>query len=161
MCRRVLPLHSAEDHLHTCLAFERLLERTQPDEYAARRAEERELDAERGVDEAVPLGPLIQKGTRVLISLWDSLMFGRVPKNAAPFLGTRPNISESHSEISTRVPLCIAGVAVPRGANTGRQAVPACAACSAGEIAGGCVCVLLPAVQGHTRVLPLAQETGK
>ena len=24
----------------------------------------------------------IQKGTRVLISLWDSLMFGRVPKNA-------------------------------------------------------------------------------
>ena len=31
-------------------------------------------------------------------------MFGRVPKNAAPFLGTRPNMSESHSEISTRVP---------------------------------------------------------
>ena len=25
-----------------------------------------------------------------------------------PFLGTRPNISESHSEISTRVPFCIA-----------------------------------------------------
>ena len=25
------------------------------------------------------------------------------------FLGTRPNISESHSEISTRVPFCIAG----------------------------------------------------
>ena len=24
---------------------------------------------------------VIQKGTRVLISLWDSLMFGRVPKN--------------------------------------------------------------------------------
>ena len=43
----------------------------------------------------------IQKGTRVLISLWDSLMFGRVP-------GTRPNISESHSETSTRVPFCIA-----------------------------------------------------
>ena len=38
----------------------------------------------------------IQKGTRVLISLWDSLMFGRVP-------GTRPNISESHSDKSTRV----------------------------------------------------------
>ena len=35
-------------------------------------------------------------------------MFGRVPKHGAPFLGTRPNISESHSEISTRVPLCIA-----------------------------------------------------
>ena len=34
----------------------------------------------------------IQKGTRVLISLWDSLMFGRVP-------GSR--------EISTRVPFCI------------------------------------------------------
>ena len=43
--------------------------------------------------------PSIQKGTRVLISLWNSLMFGRVP-------GTRPNISESHSEISTRVPFC-------------------------------------------------------
>ena len=42
------------------------------------------------------------KGTRVLISLWDSLMFGRVP-------GTRPSISESHSETSTRVPFCIAG----------------------------------------------------
>ena len=42
-----------------------------------------------------------RKGTRVLISLWYSLMFGRVP-------GTRPNISESHSEISTRVPFCIA-----------------------------------------------------
>ena len=27
----------------------------------------------------------IQKGTRVLISLWDSLMFGRVPQNAAGF----------------------------------------------------------------------------
>ena len=27
---------------------------------------------------------VIQKGTRVLISLWDSLMFGRVPKNDAP-----------------------------------------------------------------------------
>ena len=50
----------------------------------------------------------IQKGTRVLISLWDSLMFGRVPKNGAAFLGTRPNISESHSKISTRVPFCIA-----------------------------------------------------
>ena len=37
--------------------------------------------------------PTIQKGTRVLISLW-------VP-------GTRPHISESHSEISTQVPLCI------------------------------------------------------
>ena len=35
-------------------------------------------------------------------------MFGRLPKNAAPLLGTRPNISESHSEISTQVPFCIA-----------------------------------------------------
>ena len=35
-------------------------------------------------------------------------MFGRVPKNGAASLGTRPNISESHSEISTRVPFCIA-----------------------------------------------------
>ena len=42
---------------------------------------------------------VIQRGTRVLISLWDTLMFGRVP-------GTRPNISESHREISTRVPHC-------------------------------------------------------
>ena len=32
------------------------------------------------------------------VSLWDSLMFGRVP-------GTRSNISDSHSEISTRVAL--------------------------------------------------------
>ena len=49
--------------------------------------------------------------SRVLISLLDSLMFGRVPKNAAPFSGTRPNISESHSEISTRVPFYfVAGI---------------------------------------------------
>ena len=33
-------------------------------------------------------------------------MFGRVP-------GTRPNISESHSEISTRVPFCIAESCLP------------------------------------------------
>ena len=32
----------------------------------------------------VPL-PAIQKGTRVLISLWYSLMFGRVPKNGAQY----------------------------------------------------------------------------
>ena len=50
----------------------------------------------------LPLAPATQTGTRGLISLWDSLMFGRVP-------GTRPNMSESHSEISTRVPFCIAG----------------------------------------------------
>ena len=43
----------------------------------------------------------IQKGTQGLISPWDSLMFGRV-------LDTRPNMSESHSETSTRVPFCIA-----------------------------------------------------
>ena len=43
-------------------------------------------------------------------------MFGRVPKNGAAFLGTRPNISESHSEISTRVPFCIAaGHVFPTG----------------------------------------------
>ena len=29
--------------------------------------------------------------------------------STAASLGTRPNISESHSEISTRVPFCIAG----------------------------------------------------
>ena len=43
----------------------------------------------------------VKEGTLVLISQWDSLMFGRVP-------GTRPNMRESHSEISTRVPFCIA-----------------------------------------------------
>ena len=31
-----------------------------------------------------------------------------IQKGTAAFLGTRPNISESHSEISTRVPFCIA-----------------------------------------------------
>ena len=31
---------------------------------------------------ALPSPAPIQKGTRVLISLWDSLMCGRVPKNA-------------------------------------------------------------------------------
>ena len=37
----------------------------------------------------------IQKGTRVLISLWDSLMFGRrVPKHSAALLGTLQNISD-------------------------------------------------------------------
>ena len=43
-------------------------------------------------------------------------MFGRVPKHAAAFLGTRPNISKYHSEISTRVPFCFvrAVVQVPR-----------------------------------------------
>ena len=39
-------------------------------------------------------------------------MFGRVP-------GTRPNISESHIEISTRVPFCIAG----QGQTTGRGSI--------------------------------------
>ena len=44
---------------------------------------------------------VLPKGTRVLISLWYSLMFGRYQVPA-------PSISESHSEISTRVPFCIA-----------------------------------------------------
>ena len=39
----------------------------------------------RWTDAVQPTALSIQKGTRVLISLWDSLMFGRVP-------GTRPNI---------------------------------------------------------------------
>ena len=38
----------------------------------------------------IPVRKVIQKGTRVLISLWDSLMFGRVPNNAAPFFGYPP-----------------------------------------------------------------------
>ena len=57
------------------------------------------------------------------MSPWDSLMFGRV---TAPCFGTRPNMSESHSEISTRVPFCI--VAAPElgrdGTRTARRAQP-------------------------------------
>ena len=56
----------------------------------------------------------IQKGTRVLISLWDSLMFGRVP-------GTRLHISESHSEISTRVHFCIRIVAAAASSSSGTE----------------------------------------
>ena len=73
---------------------------------AAVRARLRELPRRAGAAAArravlVPLSTLLYgEGTRVLISLSDSLMFGRVP-------GTRPNISESHSELSTRVPFCI------------------------------------------------------
>ena len=37
-----------------------------------------------------------------------------VTKNVAAFLSTRPNISESHSEISTRVPFCITGAVAGR-----------------------------------------------
>ena len=33
---------------------------------------------------------VIQKGTRVLISLWDSLMFGRVPKKRRGVFGYPP-----------------------------------------------------------------------
>ena len=62
-----------------------------------------------------PCTMTIQKGTRVLISLWDSLMFGRVP-------GTRLNMSESHSEISTRVPFCIELAGPPCGYQDGRGA---------------------------------------
>ena len=60
-------------------------------------------DAQRGLVRLRREGA-IQKSTRVLISLWDALMFARVP-------GTRPNNSESHSEMSTRVPFCIASIA--------------------------------------------------
>ena len=35
-------------------------------------------------------------------------MFGRVLKKMVVLLSTRPNIIESHSEISTQVPLCTA-----------------------------------------------------
>ena len=63
---------------------------------------------EYAVSRPVTSTPSIQKGTRVLISLWDSLMFGRVLKKYYDLLSTHPNISESHSEISTRVPFCIA-----------------------------------------------------
>ena len=37
-----------------------------------------------------------------------------VPASGAAFLGTRPNISESHSELSTRVPYCITGAVAGR-----------------------------------------------
>ena len=45
-------------------------------------------------------------------------MFGRVPINAAAFVGTRPNIRESHSEISTRVPFCSAHARPPEDVDT-------------------------------------------
>ena len=48
-------------------------------------------------------------------------MFGRVLKNAAPFWVTRPNISEPHSEISTRVPFCIAQAIKKRRASSRMQ----------------------------------------
>ena len=70
--------------------------------------------AQGGANGAAELLPAIchapgSLGTRVLISLWNSLMFGRVP-------GTRPNTSESHSEISTRVPYFIEGRKAWQGA---------------------------------------------
>ena len=51
-------------------------------------------------------------------------MFGRVPKNGAVFLGTRPNISESHSERSTRVPICIEGCCLQARRARPRQTSP-------------------------------------
>ena len=49
-------------------------------------------------------------GPRIMVEVMDH---GACPSNtkgySRRFLGTRPNISESHSEISTRVPFCIAG----------------------------------------------------
>ena len=41
-------------------------------------------------EEALVRVLVIQKGTRVLIWLWDSLMVGRVPKNAEAGAGLRP-----------------------------------------------------------------------
>ena len=85
----------------------------------------------------------IQKGTRVLISLWDSLMFGRVPGGRVP--GTRPNMSESHSEISTRVPFCIAaGIgrrphAVGAAQRTARRPGPAALPRRCQPPRGGCL----------------------
>ena len=46
--------------------------------------------------------------------------FKRWSRGPSSHLSTRPNISESHSEISTRVPYCITGVVRPGdGANVG------------------------------------------
>ena len=42
---------------------------------------------------------VIQRGTRVLISLWDALMFGRVPRPAAPGQYRRVLEYLSHYEI--------------------------------------------------------------
>ena len=68
-----------------------------------------------------------------------SLLFGRVPKNPAPFLRTRPNISESHSEISTRVPVCIAVRPPPRTRTPPRgPAVAALPRCSSAGAPLGC-----------------------
>ena len=86
------------------------------------RGEERKHQHQRAQDHPAA----IQKGTRVLISLRDLLMFGRVPKNAAPFLGTRPNISKSRSEVSTRVPFCIAAPQRSTPLFRFRLARPAC-----------------------------------
>ena len=38
----------------------------------------------------MPAAGVIQKGTRVMISLWDSLMFGRVPKKRRGVFGYPP-----------------------------------------------------------------------
>ena len=55
-------------------------------------------------------------------------MFGRVPKHGASCLGTRPNIRENHSEISTRVPFCIAAGPQRRPRGLARTATAAAAA---------------------------------
>ena len=98
---------AAAERLHRCQAGDQL------EQHNVRRHHARvSLPRSSCVRSAAPWpGPTIQKDTRVLIPLWDSLMFGRVPENGAAFLGTRPNISESHSETSTRVPFCIVGPA--------------------------------------------------
>ena len=46
--------------------------------------------------------------TRLESGLDDSPMYDGTVSNTALILSTRPNISETHSEISTRVPFCIA-----------------------------------------------------
>ena len=86
----------------------------------------------------LPRPVAIQKGTRVLISLWDSRMFGRVPS-------TRPNISESHSEIRTRVPFAPdedAGWHASRARCSCRVAVPAgrCHGSLTAAMAWSCMC---------------------
>ena len=59
-------------------------------DFAATFASASASDAQFEVDDIQVRVLVIQKGTRVLISLWDSLMFGRVPKNAALFFGYPP-----------------------------------------------------------------------
>ena len=59
---------------------------------------------------------IIQSGIGITIVSAARARDERNTKGFSP--GTRPNISESHSEISTRVPFCIATSYIPRAATS-------------------------------------------